>query len=59
MTTNDPTIREQSTTKFTVRYDPHVKPETGSSEEFKLLEISPELARVIEEAERTGEEGVR
>ncbi|KAJ9113181.1 hypothetical protein QFC22_006020 [Naganishia vaughanmartiniae] len=45
-------------TKFIVRYDPHVAPETGSSQSYKLLEISPELARVIEAAEKDGKEGV-
>ncbi|KAJ9098966.1 hypothetical protein QFC19_006190 [Naganishia cerealis] len=45
-------------TKFVVRYDPTVAPETGSADEFKLLEISAELAKAIEQADKDGEEAV-
>jgi hypothetical protein len=44
---------------YAVRYDPLALPETGHVEEYKILEISAELAKIIEQAERDGEEGVR
>ncbi|KAJ9104618.1 hypothetical protein QFC21_002116 [Naganishia friedmannii] len=55
--TTTASLRKENT-KFVVRYDPDVAIETGSSESYKLLEISPELAKVIEAAEKDGEEGI-
>lgn len=53
-----PTHHPTMSTQFIVRYDPSVSPHTGSAESYKLLEISPELAKVVEQAGKEGEEGV-
>lgn len=44
---------------YAIRYDPRASPATGHTEAYKLLEVSPDLARAIEQAERDGRPGVR
>ncbi|KAJ9107957.1 hypothetical protein QFC20_003642 [Naganishia adeliensis] len=44
---------------YAVRYDPAAAPETGSVEEYKLLEVSAELAKAIEQASKDGDQHVR
>lgn len=45
--------------QYAVRYDPAAAPETGSVEEYKLLEVSAELAKAIEQASKDGDPHVR
>lgn len=44
---------------YAIRYDHAAAPETGHVEEYKLLEVSADLARAIEQAEKDGESHVR
>lgn len=48
-----------SMSQYAVRYDPAAAPETGCVEEYKLLEVSAELAKAIEQADKEGEPHVR
>ena len=41
-------------TSIVVRYSPNADPTTGSTESYKLLEISPELMVEIDRADAAG-----
>jgi hypothetical protein len=44
---------------YAIRYDPSAAPETGHVEEYKLLEVSAELAKAIEQASKDGKPQIR
>ncbi|GHJ84578.1 hypothetical protein NliqN6_0980 [Naganishia liquefaciens] len=44
---------------YAIRYDPTADPTTGHTAALKLIQLTPDLARAIEQAERAGKPGVR